>query len=314
MAHLFEGEGEGGDFDEAGDVAARAHEKFDVRQAHAEDFIVIFFQAGALLNRLRGPLPQGDDHIDAFLHTDAFDAEHFANVDDADPSTLHVTAVEWAGRRHEFAFVEEFGDGEIIGHERMAPFDEGEGALGFADAGIAAEHHADALDIEGRGVFGAAGSELIVDTDRGEIHKIHCDHRCPEKGQAHLGRYGEQRMGGDVVTCQHETWNAAFHHPFENPNLLALRERLQVGHLGSTEHLDTAVSEVFKKTSQGEGWAVDAALVDEAVQAGAAGDRFQQELLTIGFEEMRDGDAVNGFLHGGKGALRAERLNPEESN
>ena len=190
----------------------------------------------------------------------------------------------------------------------MAAFDEGEGTLGFADAGIAAEHYADAFDIEGCGVFGAAGSELVVDTDGGEIHKIHCDHRRPEKGQTHLGRHGEQRMGGNVVTCQHEARDTAFHHLLENPDLLALRERLEVGHLGSTENLDTAVSEVFEKTGQGEGRSVDAALVDEAVQAGVARDRFQQELLAIGFEEMRDGDAVNGFLHRGKGARRAERL------
>ena len=97
VAHLFEGEGERGDFDEAGDIATGAHEKFDVRQAHAEDFIVIFFQAGALFNRLRGPLSQGDHHVDAFLQADAFDAEHFADVDDADPPALHVTAVERAG-------------------------------------------------------------------------------------------------------------------------------------------------------------------------------------------------------------------------
>jgi hypothetical protein len=51
---------------------------------------------------------------------------------------------------------------KIIRHQRVAALDQGQCALAFTDAGIAAEHHPDALDVEGGGVFGAGGGELVI--------------------------------------------------------------------------------------------------------------------------------------------------------
>jgi hypothetical protein len=83
--------------------------------------------------------------------------------------------------------------GEIVGDERVAALDEGEGALGLADAAVAADHHADALDVEGGGVLGGGGGELVVDAQRGGVHEIHRDHRRAEDRQLHLLGDGEHR-------------------------------------------------------------------------------------------------------------------------
>jgi len=84
-------------------------------------------------------------------------------------------------------------------------------------------------------VLGAAGSELVVDAQRGEIHEIHRDHRRADEREVHLLRDGEQRMRGDVIPREHEARDALLHHLLENFDLLPLREGLEVGHLGGAE-------------------------------------------------------------------------------
>ena len=63
----FERLDHGGHLDQAGDVPARAHIQLDVGHLDPEDLVVIFLEPGALLHRLRRPLPEAHDHVDAFL-------------------------------------------------------------------------------------------------------------------------------------------------------------------------------------------------------------------------------------------------------
>src|SRR5690606_2816373 len=48
VSHALERLNEGGDFDQPAEVTAGADWKFDQRHPHAEDFVVILFEAGAL--------------------------------------------------------------------------------------------------------------------------------------------------------------------------------------------------------------------------------------------------------------------------
>src|SRR5258708_31810518 len=128
---------------------------------------MILWRRGARVDAFRVSVAQGDDEVDALLEPDALYDEHVGDVDDADAAALHVAAVEGAGAGGELALVEQLDDGEVVGDERVAALDEGEGALGLADAAVAADHHADALDVEGGGVLGAGRGELVVDGPRG---------------------------------------------------------------------------------------------------------------------------------------------------
>jgi hypothetical protein len=67
VAHFFEGLGKRGDLDETGHVAAGADVEFDVRDALAEDFVVVFLEAGALLDDFGRPFVERDDEVDAFV-------------------------------------------------------------------------------------------------------------------------------------------------------------------------------------------------------------------------------------------------------
>jgi len=88
----------------------------------------------------------------------------------------------------------------------------------------------------------------------------------------------------------------------EGLDLVALGACFQIIHLGGAEDLDAAVREIFEETGEGEGGAVDAALADHAVEPGFTGDELKLQLVAVGLEKVRDGDAVDGFLHGGGAA------------
>jgi len=302
VAHDLEGLDHGGDLDQPGDVAALADVEFHVGDLDAEDVVVVLLEAGAFLGDVGGPFAEGDDEVDALAGADALDAEHLGDVEDADAAALHVAAVEVAGGGAEFALVEEADAGEVVGDEGMAAGDEGEGTLGFADAGVAADHDADALHVEGGGVLGGGGGEFVVDAEGGGVDEVHRDRRHAEDGQVHLGGDGEHGVRGLVVAGEDEAGDAAAGHLAEDLDLLALGDGLEERHLGGAEDLDAFVREIFEEPGEGERGAVDRALLDEAVEAGAVGEELEFELVAVGRVEMGDGDAVDGFGgHGGGG-------------
>lgn len=95
------------------------------------------------------------------------DAEDRSDVDDADATALHVTAVQVLGGALQFAVADERHDDVVVGDERVAALDQRQGAFALADAGGAAEQHADALDVDERGVEVRTGGELLLEEHRG---------------------------------------------------------------------------------------------------------------------------------------------------
>ena len=303
VAHAAEGLHHGGDLDQAGHVAAGADEELEVRDLEAEDFVEVFLQAGAFLDDLGSPLAQGHDEVEAFVQAHGVDAEHIGDVDDADAATLHVAAVQGAGGGEQVALVDQFHHREVVGYEGVAALDQGEGALRFSGAGLAAQHHAHAADIEGGGMDGGGGGKLVVDAEGGEVHPVHGDHRGAEDGQFALDRHGQHRGGGLVVAGQYEAGHLAVDHLAENAGLLGGVEGAEVGHLGRAHDLNTFVREIFEEAGERERGAVDGTFADEAMQAVGTGEQLQFQLLAVGLLEVRDGDAVDGLGegHGGGG-------------
>ena len=66
-------------------------------------------------------------------------------------------------------------------------------------------------------------------------------------GQFHLLRRPRASGGSDVVARQDDARDAALDHLAEDLDLLSLRQRFQVGHLGGAEDLDALVREIFEE-------------------------------------------------------------------
>jgi hypothetical protein len=140
--------------------------------------------------------------------------------------------------------------------------------------------------------------EFVVDRERRQIDPVHRNHRRAQQRELHLFRHFQHRFGGMIIARQDDARNAALHHLLQNLHLGVLRQRFKIRHLRGTQNLHAFVREIFEESGQRQRRAIDAALVDQPVQSGLTDDEIHLELLAIRFEEVRNGDAVNGFLHG----------------
>src|SRR5262249_54400286 len=152
----FEFRLERGDFDQARQIAAGPDGNGDVRHVHAEDLDEFLLDAKAINVRDFVPELQRDHQVHAFFGANAFDAEHGGDIDDADAADFHVVARQLRAHPHDIAAVHERDAGNVVGHETVTAFDEGEDALAFADAAFTADDDADAEDIDHAAHLGAA--------------------------------------------------------------------------------------------------------------------------------------------------------------
>jgi hypothetical protein len=298
VAHSLEGLGERRNLDQARHVAPGPHVELDVGQLHPKDLIAVFLEPRPLLHDVGRPLVEGHHQVDPLLEPDGLHAEHLGDVDDPDAAALHVAAVERAARRHEFALVEQLDDREVVGDEGVPALDEGERAFALSDARVAAKHHADPLNVQGRRMLNPAGGEFIVDAKRRQVHEIHRDERSLEKRQVHLGGDREHRLGRVVIAREDDAGDAALRHFLERDDLVELAPGLQERHLGRTYNLYPLVGKILEESGQREGRPVDAPFADQPVQPRVPGHELQFELFAVGVVEMGDSNAVDGLLHG----------------
>lgn len=148
---------QGGDFDEAGEIAAGADGDDDMGDGDAEDGEELLFEAEAIVVHVLGPGLEGDDEVHLFMFTDGADAEHTGDIDDTEATDLHEVMGHGVGGGLEFDIVVEAEADDIIGDEAVAAFEEGEDGFAFADAAFALDDGTDAEEVDHGGVEGGAG-------------------------------------------------------------------------------------------------------------------------------------------------------------
>src|ERR1022692_4395715 len=132
VTHPLERLGERRHLDQPRHVTPGPHVELDVRHLHSEDLVAVLLEPRPLLHDLRRPLVERDHQVDEFLEPDGCHAEHLGDVDDPDAAALHVAAVERSARCHELALIKQLDHRYVVGHERMAAFDERERALALS--------------------------------------------------------------------------------------------------------------------------------------------------------------------------------------
>jgi len=109
---------------------------------------------------------------------------------------------------------------------------------------------------------------------------------------------GEHRGRGIEITGENEAGHLTVGHFVHDFDLLGLRQHLEISHLSCTQNLNTFIREILEEAGEGQRRTVDAALADHAVQTAVAGHKLHLELLTVRFEKVGYGDALNSFRHG----------------
>src|SRR5688500_13642752 len=100
MSRQFEFRLEGGDFNEAREIASGADRNRDMWDVDAEDLYMFFLHSEAVDVGDFVPGFEGDNKVDAFFEADRFDAEHGGDVDDADTADFHVVACNFGAGAH----------------------------------------------------------------------------------------------------------------------------------------------------------------------------------------------------------------------
>ena len=147
-------------------------------------------------------------------------------------------------------------------------------------------------------MLGGGGSKFIVDRQRREIEHVLGDHRGPQQRQVRFFADFQHSPGRHVVTGDDEARHLSFSHLPKNLFLSFRSERTEVSHLSGPQNLDTFVGEILEEPSQRQSRAVDRALFDQTVHPVFAIDGLELQLIFVASEEMVDGDAVDGLVHG----------------
>ena len=144
----------------------------------------------------------------------------------------------------------------IVGDETVAALDQLDGGLAFADAGIAQNKDAFAVDFHQHAVAGDAGSQLFI--QRGDEHA--------HQGGGHLGRHQNRHTVLFAVLhhLRQRLHAAAQHHSrrLKGEKLFQMGfaqgggQFIQIGHLGQTDDLDALAVKIFIVTGQQDARAV----------------------------------------------------------
>ena len=138
----------------------------------------------------------------------------------------------------------------IVGDETVAALDQLDGGLAFADAGIAQNKDAFAVDFHQHAVAGDAGSQLFI--QRGDEHA--------HQGGGHLGRHKQRHavLLGELhhlrkrlhAAGQDDGWRLEREQLFQMGVAQRSGQFFQIGHLGQADDLDALVIKIFVVTGQ----------------------------------------------------------------
>src|ERR1700749_2113182 len=192
-----------GRLDERGEVSSGAHGQDEVRDCDFE------YVEGARVESqtvyLLRLVPAFEPDAQAYLLRPAHgrDAEQLAYVQNAEAANLHVLAQHVGRRADEVAGARGADDDDVVADEPVAARDEVERALGLADARVAFDQHAEAVQVQKYAVARLARRERVF-----EVFGHFRDGRGTDERRLHererRGLCRLRKLGGRHQPLRHE--------------------------------------------------------------------------------------------------------------
>ena len=257
VAHALLAVIHGGDLKDHGKVPSGGDRDCDGRDLHVENLGVLRLHAEAVIGFAVAPRDHVDDEVDVGAFLDRAHAEQLRDVDDADAAQLDIM-LEYRRRGADQLMRRDLFDlNGVVGDQAVAALDELDGRLALADAAVAVDEDALAVDLDQHAVAGHAGGQGALEVG--------------DQARDDIGRRVLRAEHGHVVFFRHLQ---AFRHRLEaagedqrralvgqemvkNDDPLLRRELLQVGRLHRAADVDAHRLIVVKKTGQMQARAAD---------------------------------------------------------
>ena len=257
VAHLLLAVVHRGQLHDDGEVAPGADRDRHLRQGHAEDGGRLAGQAEAVVGLALLPALHLHDEVDLRLGLDGAHAVEVADVDDADAAHLHVIADHLRRGAHQGVAVDAPDLHGVVGDQPVAALDELQRGLALADAAVAHQEQALAVDLDQHAVQGhARGQRFLqrVDHVRLEFRGVHLgDEHAAVILARHLDALGE---GGHAV-ADDERADVVLHETLEGAQPLLGGEGVEIGALDAAHDLDASGVEIVVEPGQLHGGTVD---------------------------------------------------------
>ena len=152
----------GGHLQDHGKIPARGDGDGVQGELDAQQLIEMLLQAQPVHAGLLAGVPGGDVHhqVDGGGVLDGTGAEELGHVDDADAPQLDVIADQGRGTAHQGGGADPLDFHGIVGDEPVATLDQLHGGLALANAALAGQQHALAVNLHQNAVAGDPGSQL----------------------------------------------------------------------------------------------------------------------------------------------------------
>src|SRR5436309_7216881 len=275
--------------DEHRHAAPRPHRDAHERQLHLEQRVAFLDQAQAIGGV--GPLDQLDHEVELALVERGERAEQGLDVDDAEAADLQVVREPLGRAPAEDRRRDAPHDDDVVRHQPVAARHELEGGLALADAALAEDERAEAVDLDEVGVELGFGGELLLEPRGSGADEVAGAERGGE--HRHVGRlrglYERGRRRRPVG--DHEAGHAGGGHRGDRRASSPGAERAEIGHLGVAEHLDAVGMELRQEAGQGEAGLLEAGKRDRALEAAAARGELEPEARGARLEQLAHRDA-----------------------
>src|SRR5216684_3706894 len=276
----------GGDLDDGGQVAAGAHRHHEQRHLGVEHAVLLPLDAQAVV--LDAVVP-----LDLLAVAHRRHAEQVLDVDDADPSDLHVVLDDVrAAPVHRAALLLLQVD-DVVRDQAVAARHQVERQLALADAALPQDEDPDADHVDEDAVHRGAGGERllqelldVVDEGAGEVARSHERH-------AGVVRLALDHVVDGQVLGHHQAGDGQPEQAAHAGLRLARLERGQVAHLGVAEDLKSVLVDVLGEAAQRQSRLLDARADHAPVETSFAGEQLEAEVEILVLEQRLDLDGVH---------------------
>ena len=128
----------------------------------AHDLLKVLLLAHAVIGLALLPLPQVDDQVDLFRGLDGAGAEDAADIDDADAPQLHKITDQFGRGTHQRLVGHPLDVHSVIGHQPVSALEQLHSGLALANAAVAFQQDALAIDLHQHAVDGAEFAQMDV--------------------------------------------------------------------------------------------------------------------------------------------------------
>src|SRR5436190_303043 len=224
------------------------------------------------------------------------DAEEVLDVDDADAAQLHVMAQHVVRISEQDIVGMAFDDHEIVRDQAMAAIDEIERAFALADAAVAEEQHADAVDVEKAGVHRDARRHRLFEEVRRARDRRRRHRRRREQRHAALLAFDAELVERSDAFRDDEAGDVEAGDVADALLAQPRRKALEVLRLRRADDLHAPRLDVLVVAGEREPRLLHARPRDHATQPVVAGDELEQKVIQLAQPERSDGGRDEVFV------------------